>query len=228
MPELQADVPTIDCFIRDAYLYDFHEGEDGYTPVQVFGLQSIESRALLFLSMSDGGAVRDHTPISAFCTKEHPEHIPLEYLQLWNNFSVKLSVHEFNFLKHLRCQVALKDKSWHWGTYRFTIDWYGNQISEAPGEGGHKSGHVIELDCGCFVVQPNHRILWRESSFITKPLDPKNLPRYRTNSRLWIVERDEKWVTEPDERYFYGGMMPETPVNRGETSGSDTPVIPPQ
>ena len=207
MPELQADIPTITCLIRDEYLFDLKEGHGNYTPVQVFGIQSIEGRALLFLSMSDGGAVRDHTPISAFCTKEHEAHIPLEYLQLWNVFGAFVTVHEFNLLKGLRAQVCLKDKSWHWGTYLFTADWYGTTISEAPGEGGHKSSHAIELDCGCLCLQPNHRVLWRESSFITNPLDPKNLPPYRTNSVEWRVERDEKWVTESDSRHFYGGMI---------------------
>ena len=217
MPELQADIPTITCLIRDEYLFDLKEGHGNYTPVQVFGIQSIEGRALLFLSMSDGGAVRDHTPISAFCAKEHEAHLPLEFLQLWNNFSAHPTVLEYKYLSGLRAQVCLKDKSWHWGTYLFTVDWHRNQISEAPGEGGHKSLHLIELDCGCFCGTPNHRVLWRESSFITVPLDPKNLPKYRTNSRLWRVERDEKWVTDhTGDPYFYEGREIDEPDSQAE------------
>lgn len=205
-----ADVPTLTCLVRDTYLYDFQEGEGAYTPVQVFGLQSLEGRALLFICMTDGGAIRDQMPISAFCWKPHPEHLPLEHLQLWAAFSDQVSVQEFGYLEGLRAQTCLKDRSWHWGTYEFTVDWYGNRISEYPGEGGHKSAHCLALDCGCYCLQPNHRILWRESSFVTKPLDPGNLPRYQTNTRLWRVERDEKWVTDHEgDPFFYQGRKVE-------------------
>lgn len=206
MPELNTDFPNTVALIRDEYLYDLHDGHGDFTPVYVFGLTSIEGRALMFLVMTDGGAIRDHVPISAITSEKHPQHMPLDNHELWNSFSYHVAVHEFSFLKGLRCQVKLRDKSVHWGTYVATADWYGNRISEDPGEGGHKSAHVVQLDCGCWVAQPNHRVLWRESSFVTKPLSWSGpLPPYKTNTHKWNVEQNPKWVTSDDDRWFYEG-----------------------
>lgn len=207
MPELNADFPETVALLRDEYLHDLQRGHQLCTPVYVFGVTSIEARAILFTVMTNCGAVRDHVPISAITTKPHEQHMPLDNHELWNSFSYHVTVHTYGYLRGLRCLVKLRDRTEHWGTYVTTLDWYGNRISEDPGEGGHKSAHIIELDCGCWVAQPNHRVLWREASFVTCPLDWEGAKKlgWKTNTRKWSVEQNPKWVTSDDDRWFYTG-----------------------
>ncbi len=208
MSDLMCDFPATTAFIRAKYLYDqddYRVPEGGeHEPIYVFGVTSIEAKAILFTVMTDQGIQRDHVPISAICSKPHRQHWELDNHELWNSFSYHPAILEYEFLKKLRCQVKLRDKSVHWGTYICTLDWYGNRIAEMPGEAGHKCAHIVTLDCGCWVAQPNHRILWRESSFVTRPLDwGGELPRHSVNTRDWSVEQNPKWVTSDDDRWFY-------------------------
>ena len=203
---LNEDFPHTVAYIRKDYLQNrFETATDTCIQAYIFAVTSIEGRAIMFQAMTDGGAIRDHLPISAITSKPHAQHMPLDNHELWNCFSYHVSVHEYRFLQELRCIVKLRDKSEHWGTYIATLDWCGNRISEDPGEGGHKSAHIIELDCGCWVAQPNHRVLWREASFVTKPLEWADVKKlgWNTNTHKWNVEQNPKWVTSDDDRWFY-------------------------
>ena len=204
MSHLNAELGPLFCLLRAEYLYDLGEHHGEYVEAYVFGVTSIPSRAVMFHAMTSGGAKVARMPISAFCWKPCPP-LPLEILQLWNCFSYDVSTISFEYLRGMRCSARLKDGAWYDGEYVTTLDWCGNEASESPGEGGHKTGEVLRLDNGNFAIQPNNRILWREPSFITKPLDPANLPRYRTNSHVWRVERTAKWTTEDNDAFFYVG-----------------------
>lgn len=207
MPELIADVPLTHCYLRTEYLYDEPDEPTGeYDEAYWFGITSIQGRAIMPQVITARGVLRQHIPISALCTKPHRAHIPLEALQLWNCFSYHVVARRWSYLDGFRCDVLLKDGSTHRGDYLFTLDWYGNAMSESPGEGGHKSANIIALDCGCIAAQPDNRVLWREASFVTKPLswDDARGMGYRTNTREWRVERSaSKWVTEDDDQFFY-------------------------
>lgn len=199
---LNADVPPFPCLVRREYLYDLkaHQGE--VEPCYVFGLASIPSRALMFHIMLSNGALIYRLPISALVTRAEAPEIPLHYLQLWDCFSVEVSVIEYEFLKGLRCATILKDRTWHEGTYEFTVDWHGTRIAEDPGEGGHKCAHIIRLNNGCFAAQPNNRMRWFEPSFITKPFPAH--PDYLTNTTLWSCEnKGARWATEDTAAEFY-------------------------
>lgn len=203
---MNVDLPPTVARLRQEYLRDFLDGHGTYCDCYIFGLTSIEGKALLFTVMTDQGIVRDHLPISALTSVPHAQHMNLDNHELWNCFSYHPHVIEYGFLQRLRCQVKLRDKTVHWGTYQYTVDWYGNRMSEMPGEAGHKSAHVIILDCGCWVAQPNHRVLWREPSFVTKPLSwDSELPRHLVNTQDWSVEQSPKWVTEDSDLWFYEG-----------------------
>lgn len=205
MAFLNEDVPLFYCKVRSEYLYDLQSHHGKYESIVVFGLASVQGRALGFHGITQQGAQLARLPISALVHKEHPAHLPLHYLQLWDCFSCDVSVHKFSYLNLMRCKVILRDKQIFEGAYQFTVDWCGNNESEDPGEGGHKNAHIIALDCGCFAAQPNNRIIWKEPSFLTNTvcLEKGERPQYLTNSHVWKCEIDAKWTAEDSYRMFY-------------------------
>jgi hypothetical protein len=92
--------------------------------------------------------------------------------------------------------AILKDRSKRSGRYLFTVDWFGSAYAESAGDGGHKCAHVLALDCGCYAALPNNRILWADPATIDRPF--ASAPKYLTNTRIWRVEHDSKWVTTGD------------------------------
>jgi hypothetical protein len=178
------------------------EGHGEYEPCCIFGVCSLPSRALGFHILLEDGAQFARLPIHAFCWKPG-EPQPLEVLQMWDCLSYHISVTEYSMLKGLKVRTILKDRKWYPGSYLFTIDWAQSQMSEDPGEGGHKCAHIIKLDNGNFAAQPNNRILWQEPSFITRPLKEGDRPRYRTNSHVWRCETESVWCTEHSDLMHY-------------------------
>ncbi len=205
MPELNSNVPVFDCKIRSEYLYDLQSHHGEYENVTVFGLASIQGRALGFHLLTERGAQMARIPPSALTFEEHDPHLPLHYLQLWDCFSYNVSVVDFDWLHEMRVKVILRDHQVFEGSYMFTVDWFGNNDSEEAGDDGHKNAHVIQLDCGCITAQPNHRIIWHEPSCITNPyrIDKGERPDYLINTHKWKCEIDSRWCTEDSYRMFY-------------------------
>ena len=48
MPELNANIPPIECFVRGNYLRNQKDSHDKYFPCVIFGVASIKSRSPLF------------------------------------------------------------------------------------------------------------------------------------------------------------------------------------
>ena len=205
MPELNVDIPLFKCLVRREYLYDLqlHHGE--YESCTVFGLASVAGRALGFHVLTESGAQIARLPISSLTFCKHDPHLPLHYLQLWDCFSYAVSVTNFSWLREMRVQVLLRDKQVFNGVYMFTVDWYDNNESEEPGEDGHKNAHIIQLECGCIVAQPNNRVIWHEASVITSPcsLRKGERPDYLINTHKWKCEIDSKWTTDDSYNMFY-------------------------
>lgn len=196
-----SNIPIVQVFIRNEYLYNLEKGHGEFTSGVIFGVRSIQGQALLFCALLENGAQIWNLPVSAIVTKQDAPSIPLDYLQLWDSLSYDISVHEFDFLSGSKCQVVLKDKSTHEGTYLFTIDGYGSDYTENYGDLGHKCFHIIELDNGCICAQPNNRILWSNSSFIANPFGEK--PDYLINTHIWKCETARKWAAEDSNQMFY-------------------------
>lgn len=202
MSELNTDVPAFNALLKKEYLYDMKSHYGELVPCYVFGITSIPSRAIGFHVMLENGACIDRLPLSAIVHKPDAPNIPLDHLELWDCFSYNVAVIAYGYLRSLRCAVMLKNKQWAEGTYEFTIDWYGESAPDDPGEGGHKSAHVIRLHNGCFAAQPNNRIRWYEPSFVTVPFPAR--PDYQVNTHIWSVEnKGDKWVTSNDNNQFY-------------------------
>lgn len=206
---LNCNVPPIKVWVRKEYLYDMQREHGKLQQGILVSAKSIPGTALTFQVLLDNGVMRDKLPVSSLAsnTQFPDEVLPLDFLQLWNCFSYNITFSEFNFITGLRVSVLMKNKKWYKGTIIGSFDWSGEthnsadfSLCEHPDE--HKSGHFIELDNGQYAIQPNNRIKWFESSFVTKPFPEK--PDYKVCTEFFNVEQSDKWRTEDSDAMFYG------------------------
>lgn len=59
--------------------------------------------------------------------------------------------------------------------YLMTVDWYRNPYSDEASD--YKCGHILIADDGYLLCQPNNRIYWKDSNWVTKefPIEPKSI-----------------------------------------------------
>jgi hypothetical protein len=151
--------------------------------------------------MTDYGMMRSRVPISEVLAKEPLNDIPFHFKQLWDCFSENVSVVIYDYLCDKRCQVVLKDGAMVWATYLFTVDWYNNSYSDEPSD--YKCGHILIADDGYFLCQPNNRIFWRDSNWVTRPF-PMELKQIKVDTKLISVESvSDRWITEDSDSYYY-------------------------
>lgn len=194
MPELNANIPPIDCYVRGNFLRNQIDSHDQYFECVIFGVSSVQNRSPLFHFMMEDGGLWWRMPINAFCTKPGVPEVDLHELVLWNSFSPYVAVTKFANLTNLRMSYKDRQKNVVQGKYLFTLDWHNpdsNRLddgySETPNE--HKCGHVIQRDDGNFAIQPNNRVRVFEPSFANR----KDLVIGRIiNDRIWDVEDEEK------------------------------------
>jgi hypothetical protein len=194
MPELNANIPPIDCYVRGNFLRNQIDSHNEYFECVIFGVSSVQNRSPLFHFMMEDGGLWWRMPINAFCTKPGVPEVDLHELVLWNSFSPYVTVTKFANLTNLRMSYKDRQKNVVQGKYLFTLDWHNpdsNRLddgySETPNE--HKCGHVIQRDDGNFAIQPNNRVRVFEPSFANR----KDLVIGRViNDRVWDVEDEEK------------------------------------
>ena len=151
--------------------------------------------------MTDDGMVRNRVPLSEIFLKEPTNDIPYHFKQLWDCFSENVTVIEYDFLKCHKAQIVLRDGSKSWGTYMFTVDWYDNPFSNEPSD--YKCGHIFKADDGYLMCQPNNRIFWKDSNWVTKKL-PENLKEFKVDTELISVENvSDRWVSEDTDSFYY-------------------------
>jgi len=200
VPFLNASVPHWYCYFRKQFFYNQESHHDETVECIVFGVASVPGRALGFHVITEEGACFWRAPVSALCHKPDAPWQPHHHLQLWDCFGETVSVTKFDYLDGLRCKVmlpvgpALLAFS---GAYKMTFDWSGNGFSDEPSQ--NKCAHLIELDHGNYALQPNNRIYWRDSSFVTNPLTEN--PGFKVNEQLWTCEAERDWIAT--DEYFY-------------------------
>ena len=199
--KLNSNIPSFKALVKKSYFTKDIDDEQEFYDVYVFGLQSCAGKILTFHVMADNGMVRSRVPISEIYTKEPINDIPFNFKQLWDCFSENVSVIEYEFLVSHRAQVVLRDGSKVWGTYMFTVDWFNNPYSDEPSD--YKCGHIFKADDGYLLCQPNNRIFWRDSNWVTKAL-PENLKQFKVDTDLPSVEnQSDRWVTEDTDSFYY-------------------------
>ena len=198
---LNTDIPSFKALVRKSYFTKNKKDLDIFLNVYVFGLQSCSGKILTFHVMIDDGMVRNRVPISEIYTKIPENDIPFNFKQLWDCFSVNVAVIEYDFLSYHRAQIVLRDGSKVWGTYMFTVDWYDNPYSDEPSD--YKCGHIFKADDGYLLCQPNNRLFWKDSNWVTKKL-PEDLKQFKVDTELPSVEnQSDRWVTEDGDSFYY-------------------------
>jgi hypothetical protein len=102
VPELNANIPPIECYVRGNYLRNQKDSHDEYFPCVIFGVASIPGRSPLFHFMMEDGGIWWRMPISAFCMEPNTPEEDIHNLVLWNSFSPYVTVSEFYALKNMR------------------------------------------------------------------------------------------------------------------------------
>jgi len=188
MAQLNANIPYIEGFVRDSYLFN-DENNKELTPCYIFGVKTIINRPLLFHCQLQNGVVWWSLPLSAFVWKEDfdiladSEEERLSLLQYWDCQSNDVSVTVFTYLQNYIVDVFNRNKDWYRGKYLFTIDDYYSDNNSLPSgyaiDSNTKCYHIIKLDNGNFGAYPNNYLRWNNLNFCD-PYDKNNPPKYRT------------------------------------------------
>lgn len=196
------NIPHFRSFVKKSWFTKNVEDSNDFYNVVCFAIQSISDKILSFHCMTDHGLLRSRVPLSEiYFTTNISNDIPYHYKQLWNCFSETAHVIVYDFLKENRCKVVLKDKSIIWATYMMTIDWYDNAYSNEPQD--YKCGHILKADNGFLLMQPNNRLLWSDSNWITNKV-PQDLSIFKVDTELLNVENvSDRWIADDTDCYYY-------------------------
>ncbi len=199
---MNVNVPHFEVYVRESYLIP---GSKASCLGLVFGAASIPGRAVGFHVMLCNGAQVGRLPVSALylkngkgTVKERETH----QLELWDCPGYQMEAVEYDFLAGMRAETKLRDGSVCPGTYMFTLDWSGDQVSEGVGDLGWKCAHVLALDEGNVALQPNNRIRWSTPAW-GSPFEWKSPPKYRTIDRVWTCEKHNKWTAGKGDEMFF-------------------------
>jgi len=199
--KLNSNIPSFKALVKKSYFTKNQADEKEFYNVYVFGIQSCSGKILTFHVMTDTGMLRSRVPLSEIYFKEPENDIPDIFKQLWDCFSENVSVIEYDFLSYHKAQIVLRDGTKVWATYLFTVDWYDNPYSNEASD--YKCGHIFRADDGYLLCQPNNRIFWRDSNWITKEL-PEDLKQFKVDTELISVENvSNRWVTEDANSFYY-------------------------
>jgi hypothetical protein len=202
---LNANIDNLKCFVRLSHFTKDPADENTYHRAYAFAVQSVAGKILTFHIMTDYGMLRSRVPISEIFLDrdiEHSEDIPADFKQLWDCFSENVSVITYDYLYEKRCQVILKDKRMIWATYLFTVDWYRNGYSDEPSD--YKCGHILVADEGYLLCQPNNRIYWKDSNWVTKPFPDELKAKVKVDNDLISVETaSDRWVSGDSNNFYY-------------------------
>ena len=201
MSKLNENIELFKCYVRASHFTKNEADNDTYHKAYAFAVQSLAGKILTFHVMTDYGMLRSRVPISEIFMEIPKTDIPFHYKQLWDCFSENISVITYDYLYEKRCQVVLKDGSKVWATYLMTVDWYKNPYSDEPSD--YKCGHILIADDGYLLCQPNNRIYWKDSNWVTKPF-PVDPSTFKVDTHIESVEaQSDKWVSEDSNSYYY-------------------------
>lgn len=201
MALLNSNIPSFKAMVKKSFFTKNEKDSNEYYNVYVFGIQSLAGKILTFHIITDDGMIRSRVPISEIYTKKPENDIPFHYKQLWDCFSENVTIIEYDFLAFHKAQIVLRDGTKVWGTYIFTVDWYNNPYSDEPSD--YKCGHIFEGDDGYLLCQPNNRLMWKDSNWITKKL-PEDLKQFKVDTELPSVENQcDRWVNVEDSNSYY-------------------------
>ena len=106
MAYLNHNIPCVNCFIRDEYLYDHTKGHGQYSVCDVHSVASIEHRVPMFECLLENGVNWTRRPITAFCWKKEAPVYPIEMHHYWDCFSPYIDVNVRERLARKRAELV--------------------------------------------------------------------------------------------------------------------------
>jgi hypothetical protein len=198
MSYLNANIPTITCYIKNEFLFNHEKGQGEFTLVDVHSVASIQKRIPLFEAFLENGVNWTRRPIHAFVWKKDAEKLPLSEYMYWDCFSSYVDVQIRERLNGLSAELISITGVKRKGIYLFTLDWshenrnmLDTNFSETP---EHKCGHVFKMDNGNYFIYPNNRIIWIDNAWTYNRID-KN-PGYKIDMTIYSVENKSNYETD--------------------------------
>lgn len=198
---LNCNIPSFKCVVRESWFTKKPESHQVFHNCYAFAVQSVPMQMLSFHVMTDYGMLRSRVPLSEIYINPTSNDVPYYHKQLWDCFGTDICAIEYDFLVQKRCQVVLRDATRVWATYMFTVDWHNNPYSREPSD--YKCGHVLRADDGYLLCQPNNRIFWRDSNWVTRdfPIEPQQM---RVDTSIISVETvADRWVAQDGDNFYY-------------------------
>ena len=198
MAYLNANLPVINCLIRNEFLFNHEKGQGEFTPADVHSVASIQGRSPLFEAFLENGVNWTRRPIHAFAWNQRAEVLPLTEHIYWDCFSDYVDVKVRVRLGGLRADLISITGVKRQGLYLFTIDWSHQDknmvdtgFSETP---EHKCGHVFKMDNGNYFIYPNNRIIWMDRAWTLNRIDSN--PGYKIDMNIYSVEGEGNFSTD--------------------------------
>ena len=198
MAYLNANLPIINCLIRNEFLFNHEKGHGEFTPADVHSVASIQGRSPLFEAFLENGVNWTRRPIHAFAWNKKAEVLPLTEHIYWDCFSDYIDVKVRERLGGLRADLISVTGVKRQGLYLFTIDWSHQDknmvdtgFSETP---EHKCGHVFKMDNGNYFIYPNNRIIWMDRAWTLNRIESN--PGYKIDMNIYSVESEGNFSTD--------------------------------
>jgi hypothetical protein len=191
------NIPHFKCYVRESY-FTKSDSNQWYFCI-AHAVQSLPNKILTFHVLTEHGIHRSRIPLSEIFVEISDKDIPHDFKQLWDCFGYDANIIQYQLLN--RCQVILKDQTKIWAKYLFTIYWFNNAFSNDPTD--YKCGHVLLSDDGYLLCQPNNRILWADTNFVTKELTPELAKSQKVDTEILSCEISSRWMSEDTNNYFY-------------------------
>lgn len=198
MAYLNANLPIINCLIRNEFLFNHEKGHGEFTPADVHSVASIQGRSPLFEAFLENGVNWTRRPIHAFAWNKKAEVLPLTEHIYWDCFSDYIDVKVRERLGGLKADLISVTGVKRQGLYLFTIDWSHQDknmvdtgFSETP---EHKCGHVFKMDNGNYFIYPNNRIIWMDRAWTLNRIESN--PGYKIDMNIYSVESEGNFSTD--------------------------------
>jgi hypothetical protein len=207
---MHTNTPVLKVFVKNQFLYNMDEEIEGFTEGYIFGVKSMRARALLFHVMLKSGAHWRGLPIHSMWwykpdADEKIEYYDLENLQLWDCFTEKTQVIQWDYLLGHQCDCFLRNKKVVGGEYWCSVEWLkdGNpDTSFVSTSDQDKCAHLIKLDNGQIAALPTNRIAFKDAYFIGNKPNP-GACGYRVSESNWSAETCDRWCVSEDNGVFY-------------------------
>jgi hypothetical protein len=203
---MHGNTPTVQVFVKNKFLYDMDD-VDGFTEAYIFGVKSERQKALCFHAVLKTGAHWRGLPLHSLWWKmpETDHEYSLEQLQLWDCFTEKIQIIQWDYLCNYDCECFLRTKNAVSGKYMFSIEWLKDSnpdtsFTSIPDQ--NKCAHIIALENGQIAALPTNRILFKDAFFIgNKPNASEK--GYKVSTKNWCSETCDRWSVSEDNSVFY-------------------------